>query len=162
MADQQRIVRKCCCLHCQHSYSRRDRPRSSGDQSSPRLAQRNEGGGCLQELLAHERGRGGMVEVATITGMSRTTIRHGMLEIERAVPESCDRVRRPGGGRKRIEKKLPIVIPALREVVADETAGDPITGLRWTHKTTRKVAEGVEPTWIPGEPYDRCPPAAAG
>jgi hypothetical protein len=33
------------------------------------------------------------------------------------------------------------LIPALREAVADETAGDPITGLRWTHKTTRKLAE---------------------
>src|SRR5271157_4871180 len=59
-------------------------------------------------VLAHERGRGGVVEVATITGMSRTTIRRGVLEIQRAVPESSDRVRRPGGGRKRIEKKIPI------------------------------------------------------
>jgi hypothetical protein len=33
------------------------------------------------------------------------------------------------------------VIPALREAVADDTAGDPITGLRWTHKTTQKLAE---------------------
>jgi hypothetical protein len=33
------------------------------------------------------------------------------------------------------------VIQALQEAVGDDTAGDPITGLRWTHKTTRKLAE---------------------
>jgi hypothetical protein len=58
-------------------------------------------------LLAQERGHGGLVEVATITGMSRTTIQRGMLEIRRASPEAMDRVRRPGGGRKRLEKKVP-------------------------------------------------------
>lgn len=58
-------------------------------------------------LLAQERGHGGVVEVARITGMSRTTIRRGMLEIDRASPEATDRVRRPGGGRKRLEKKVP-------------------------------------------------------
>ena len=38
-------------------------------------------------------------------------------------------------------KKKPDLIPALRQVVADDTAGDPITGLRWTHKTTQKLAQ---------------------
>jgi hypothetical protein len=32
-------------------------------------------------------------------------------------------------------------MPALQDAVRDDTAGDPITGLRWTHKTTRKLAE---------------------
>jgi hypothetical protein len=32
------------------------------------------------------------------------------------------------------------LIPALRAAVADDTAGDPITGLRWTHKALRKLA----------------------
>lgn len=42
--------------------------------------------------------------MATITGMSRTTIRRGMLEVQRAILGTV-RVRRPGGGRKRLEKK---------------------------------------------------------
>ena len=107
MADQQRIVRKCRCLRCQHS------PRGEIAQDHQAinrvLVSLNERGRRLfVGVLAHERRRGGVVEVATITGMSRTTIRRGMLEIQRAVPESSDRVRRPGGGRKRIEKKIPI------------------------------------------------------
>jgi DDE family transposase len=31
-------------------------------------------------------------------------------------------------------------MPALQAAVAEETAGDPITGLRWTHKATRTLA----------------------
>lgn len=58
-------------------------------------------------LLAQERGHGGIVEVALITGMSRTTIRRGILEVERTTPEAASRVRRTGGGRKRVEKKSP-------------------------------------------------------
>ncbi len=36
------------------------------------------------------------------------------------------------------------MIAALREVVRDATAGDPISGLHWTHKTTRKLAEQLQ------------------
>ncbi len=107
MADQQRIVRKCRCLHCQ--YSPRGEIAQDHQAINRVLVSLNERGRWLfVGVLAHERGRGGMVEVATITGMSRTTIRRGMLEIQRAVPESSDQVRRPGGGRKRIEKEIPI------------------------------------------------------
>jgi hypothetical protein len=58
-------------------------------------------------LLAWQDGHGGMVRLAEITGMSRTTIRRGWLELQSAVPELRGRVRRRGGGRKRVEKKIP-------------------------------------------------------
>jgi hypothetical protein len=50
-------------------------------------------------------GRGGIARLAVITGLSRTTIRRGRSEFLQ--PESIDtsRIRRPGGGRKRIEKE---------------------------------------------------------
>jgi len=38
------------------------------------------------------------------------------------------------------KKKHPGILAALREVVRDATAGDPISGLCWTHKTTRNLA----------------------
>ena len=56
-------------------------------------------------LLARQRGRGGIRQVAEITGLSRMTIRRGLRESERGQAESSDRVRRPGGGRKPVEKK---------------------------------------------------------
>jgi hypothetical protein len=57
-------------------------------------------------LLAGRGGHGGVVTVAKITGMSRTTIRRGWLEIQNAAPELRGWIRRPGGGRKRAEKNI--------------------------------------------------------
>jgi hypothetical protein len=57
-------------------------------------------------VLARQRGYGGIREVAEITGLSRMTICRGLSESERGQAESSGRVRRPGGGRKRVEKKL--------------------------------------------------------
>ena len=57
-------------------------------------------------LLARQGGHGGIQEVAEITGLSRITIRRGLRESERGQAESSSRVRRRGGGRKCVEKKL--------------------------------------------------------
>jgi DNA-binding phage protein len=57
-------------------------------------------------LLARQGGRGGIQRVAEITGLNRMTIRRGLRESERGQADSSNRVRRPGGGRKCVEKKL--------------------------------------------------------
>jgi len=58
-------------------------------------------------ILARQGGHGGIQQVVEITGLSRMTIRRGLRESERGQAEASDRVRRPGGGRKRVEKKRP-------------------------------------------------------
>jgi hypothetical protein len=58
-------------------------------------------------LLAKQMGRGGIQRLAEITGLNRMTIRRGLREI-RWVGRSSGRVRRPGAGRKRAEKKAPV------------------------------------------------------
>jgi DNA-binding phage protein len=59
----------------------------------------------LAGLLARRHGHGGIVRVAEITGLSRSTIRRGMAELRRGGGVANGRVRKPGGGRKTIEKK---------------------------------------------------------
>src|SRR5271165_5055146 len=54
-------------------------------------------------FLAHQHGRGGIASLAWITGMSPKTIRRGMRESQPSAAEAADQVRRPGGGRKRLE-----------------------------------------------------------
>jgi len=56
-------------------------------------------------LLAMHRGHGGILTLAEITGLSRTTIRRGIDELQRGVGLADERVRRRGGGRRRVEKK---------------------------------------------------------
>src|SRR5512143_698887 len=50
-------------------------------------------------------GRGGIEHLAVITGLSRTTIRRGKKEFQQPGSSDPTRIRKPGGGRKRIEKK---------------------------------------------------------
>jgi len=61
----------------------------------------------LAGLLALRLGHGGILQVAEITGLSRTTIRRGIEELQHGIDRYPERVRLPGGGRKRLEKKSP-------------------------------------------------------
>jgi hypothetical protein len=61
----------------------------------------------LAGFLARQQGRGGITHVARITGLSRMTIRRGQRELGRPSPLPARRSRRPGGGRQRVEKKMP-------------------------------------------------------
>src|ERR1700759_5345545 len=58
-------------------------------------------------LLAEREGHGGIALLSRVTGMSRTTIAQGQRELVGEDPVPADRVRRPGGGRKLLEKKSP-------------------------------------------------------
>jgi len=55
-------------------------------------------------LLARAQGHGGIVAVAEITGLSRTTIRRGIAELGQGSAVAVERIRRRGGGRQAVEK----------------------------------------------------------
>jgi hypothetical protein len=94
-------------------------------------------------FLAHQHGRGGIASLARITGLSPKTIRRGVRESQPPVAEVADRVRRPGGGRKRLEHLNPGVVQALDELLRDVTAGDPMSELKWTHKSTLQLCRAL-------------------
>lgn len=57
---------------------------------------------------ARRRGHGGIQQVAEITGLHPETIRRGRDELDQQLKgRPTDRVRLPGGGRPRVEKKIP-------------------------------------------------------
>lgn len=86
-------------------------------------------------------GAGGIAIVELATGMSRTTIRAGRDELRAGVaPDDVVKVRRPGGGRPPIEQSQPEVLTELEALVDPVTRGDPESPLRWTSKSTRKLA----------------------
>jgi hypothetical protein len=88
-------------------------------------------------------GRGGTTVVARAAEMSRNTVTTGSTEIEMgdAVPE--DRVRRVGGGRKQAIDKDPNLLLELDDLVSPEARGDPMSPLRWTSKSTYKLADAL-------------------
>ena len=88
---------------------------------------------------------GGTSVVASVTGLSRTTILAGINEL-RDKPsvrllKQGSRVRRPGGGRKSLIDRDPSLEQDLELLVEPLTRGDPESPLRWTCKSTRKLAE---------------------
>ena len=92
---------------------------------------------------ARELGRGGVTAVARATGLSRTTITAGCHELELPVKQreqDAARVRRPGGGRRRLAETDPELLTALEALVEPATRGDPESPLRWTCKSTAKLA----------------------
>lgn len=76
---------------------------------------------------AHHIGYGGKRLMARITGMSPTTILRGCVELDSDLTE-CTKahLRAPGGGRPTVEDKDPELEEALLNVLASETAGDPM------------------------------------
>jgi hypothetical protein len=60
----------------------------------------------LAGFLALKHGRGGVTLLATITGLDRNTVARGRYEMQRGHAKAAHRVRRPGAGRPRSEKKV--------------------------------------------------------
>jgi hypothetical protein len=92
-----------------------------------------------REALA--RGRGGITAMERLTGMSRPTILRGIRELRTKEALEVERVRHAGGGRKRMEHGDPGFEAALAIIMEENTAGDPMNRLRWTHKSTARIAE---------------------
>jgi len=85
-------------------------------------------------------GRGGLSVVVQATGMAKTTILRGFREIRSRDALAPGRIRRPGAGRKRAVVIDPTLATALEELVEPVTRGDPESPLRWTCKSTRRLA----------------------
>ncbi|MFB9601359.1 ISAzo13 family transposase, partial [Saccharothrix longispora] len=93
-------------------------------------------------LLAAEArvlGHGGIRLVARAAGVREATVSLGVTELESG-EAPLGRVRRPGGGRKRVADLDAGLRPALLALVEPDVRGDPMSPLRWTTKSTRKLA----------------------
>ena len=95
-------------------------------------------------LLAAEArllGHGGVRAVAQVAGVSESTVRKGVFELEEGQdPFPAGQARREGGGRKSAEELDPGLVPALLALVEPEERGDPESPLRWTTKSLRHLA----------------------
>ena len=95
--------------------------------------------GATSELL----GRGGKSAVALASGMSRTTVTKAEGEIAEGI-EPSTRLRSVGGGDKQKIDKLPGLLTTLDELVNLDTRGNPMSLLRWTSKSSVRLAEELD------------------
>jgi hypothetical protein len=84
-------------------------------------------------------GRGGIRLVARAAGVREATVSLGVDELD-AGGQPLGRVRRRGGGRKRVVDLDPGLRAALLALVEPFERGDPVSPLRWTTKSTRALA----------------------
>jgi hypothetical protein len=94
-------------------------------------------------------GRGGVSAVSRITGIARSTIIRGLAELavvcgdDPASKLQASRIRRPGGGRKKLTEIDPTLLSDLRGLVEPATRGDPEAALLWTSRSLRNLADAL-------------------
>lgn len=89
-------------------------------------------------------GHGGVAAVSKATGIAESTIRIGRREMNsRPVGQKAEptrRIRKPGGGRKPLIESDKELLGKLDALVEPASRGDPMSPLRWTCKSTRRLA----------------------
>jgi len=88
-------------------------------------------------------GARGISMVSRATGVSRQAIRRGIRELAEPVQRGtlAQRIRQPGGGRKKATEKDPLLLAELERLIEPTTRGDPESPLRWTCKSVRQLAD---------------------
>lgn len=105
-------------------------------------------------------GRGGISDLSELTGVSRTTITTGRMELSdlsvdprgKKRSEGSVRQRAAGGGRKKAEEKYPEFEKTLLSLLDGNTIGNPENPLCWTTKSLRNleselIKKGIKVTY---------------
>jgi hypothetical protein len=88
-------------------------------------------------------GHGGVKRMCEVSGLSKPTVIRGVKELRspQALRPEGGRIRQVGGGRKTLEERDPQLTQRLRQMMDETTAGDPMSLLRWTSKSTYQIRD---------------------
>lgn len=81
------------------------------------------------------------MSVCKLTKMSPHTVIKGIHEVKEKKKAPINRLRKKGGGRKKIIEKDPRIKDEILKILEENTAGDPMSSLKWTNKSTYAVAD---------------------
>ncbi|MET8042616.1 hypothetical protein ABZU25_17380 [Micromonospora sp. NPDC005215] len=84
-------------------------------------------------------GRGAVGRIAAAAGVHPSTVSRGIRELRTSDGRAAGRVRRAGGGRKRLTETDPTLLSALLDLMEPHGAARP--PLQWTTRSTRALAE---------------------
>jgi hypothetical protein len=91
-------------------------------------------------------GYGGVSLLSRITGLTRNTIMSGCEELKSNPQQNLEtgKMRKQGGGRKREIDKDPKLVEDLEKLIEPATRGNPELALKWTSKSTYKLADALK------------------
>ena len=105
---------------------------------------------CWAACEAMALGWGGIPAVAEATGRARSTLRAGIAAVQGGAPRAeanqpgeTPRIRRDGGGRRRLTAGDRTLLQEVRRLLESSTRGDPQSPLLWTSKSTRHLADAL-------------------
>ena len=103
-------------------------------------------------MAAAAAGEGGTGAVAALTGASWQTVADGKAELESGGDLPPGRVRRAGGGRKKLEDADPGLPAALDALIRDAIRGDPMSPLLWTTRSLGRLSRELTALGHPCSP----------
>ena len=87
-------------------------------------------------------GHGGMSYITNLFGCHAKPVRRGIVELQDEQAMSDERIRQPGGGRKRALDTIDGLSEAFLRVVEHHTAGSPMDeSTKWTHLSRQQIAD---------------------
>ncbi len=93
---------------------------------------------------AQSLGWGGKSRIAKLSSVTRRTIAKGEEESFVTMDTSTkNRIRKEGGGRKKVIEHQPDMLQAIENIVSPHTMGDPMNPLIWTSKSIRKITAAL-------------------
>jgi hypothetical protein len=90
-------------------------------------------------------GHGGIKYICSLFGCDDKTVRKGVFELQNEESLKQDGVRKPGGGRKKLDEEIPDINQAFLRILKDHTAGDPMDEkVKWTSLSCSEIAKALK------------------
>ena len=95
-------------------------------------------------IEAKKLGYGGISYICRLFDCDESSVKHGLSELERPLTNQGKRIRRVGGGRKRILDTTPQIEGVFLEIMRPHTAGSPMDEtIKWSNLSREKIAQAL-------------------
>ena len=96
-------------------------------------------------IEAMKLGHGGQKYISSVLGCHFQTIMAGIDELKNGTETPEERIRRPGGGKKKILDTVENIDEVFFEIIRDHTAGSPMNEeIKWTNLTLKKISNAFK------------------
>ena len=105
-------------------------------------------------IEAMKLGHGGQKYISSVLGCHFQTIMAGINEITNGIKTPDDRIRKPGGGKKKIIDTVENIDEVFFEILKDHTAGSPIDEeIKWTDISLKDISNSFKSRNMNISPY---------